>query len=131
MLVTRAEGTVICELDGRPALEVYISERGAALLEDARSFGEKCMARPLGIPNGQGGRDLRQIHDATPEGGLVLTTGVAEQTVIEVMAGDADALLAGARSAAAASAAPARRSAPDGDRVLLLHPCTVAGGADR
>jgi hypothetical protein len=100
MLVTRAEGAVICELDGRPALDVYLSERGAALVEDARSFGEKCMYRPIGIPNAEGGHDVRQIHDKTPDGGLVLTTGVAEQTIIQVMASDADSLLAGARRAA-------------------------------
>jgi len=101
MLITRAEGAVIHELDGQPALDVYLSERGAALKEDGRSFGEKCMERPIGIPNAMGGHDLRQVHEVTPEGGLVLTTAVPEQTVIQVMATDADALLDGARRAAA------------------------------
>jgi len=101
MLITRAEGAVIHELDGQPALDVYLSERGAALKEDGRSFGEKCMERPIGIPNAMGGHDLRQVHEVTPEGGLVLTTAVPEQTVIQVMATDADALLDGARQAAA------------------------------
>lgn len=101
MLVTSSEGALIRELDGEPALETYLSERGAALKEDARSFGEKCMERPIGIPNGTGGYDLRQIHDATPDGGLVLTTAIAEQTAIQVMAGDAEGLLEGARRAAA------------------------------
>jgi len=50
MLVTRAEGNTIFELDGRPALEAYLSERGAALKEDGRSWGEKCMERPIGLP---------------------------------------------------------------------------------
>jgi len=105
MLITRAEGAVIHELDGRPALEVYLSERGAALKDDARSFGEKCLERPIGIPNGAGGHDLRQIHECTPDGGLVLTTAVPEQTVVRVMASDADGLLVGARAAAEAALA--------------------------
>jgi len=35
-----------------------------------------------------------------PGGGIVLTTGVPEQTVVQVMAGDTDQLLEGARRAA-------------------------------
>jgi hypothetical protein len=101
MLVTRCDGAVIRELDGQPALEMYLSERGAALKEDARSFGEKCMERPIGIPNSTGGYDLRQIHQATDDGGIVLTTAIAEQTVVQVMTGDPDGLLEGARRAAA------------------------------
>jgi hypothetical protein len=100
MLVTRAEGNTIFELDGRPALDAYVSERGAALKEDARSFGERCMERPIGLPNAFGRYDLRQVHETVPGGGIVLTTGVPEQTVVQVMAGDTDQLLEGARRAA-------------------------------
>ena len=100
MLVTRAEGAVIHELDGHPALEAYLSERGAALKDDARSFGEKCISRPVGLPNAHGRYDLRQVHDSTRSGGIVLTTAVPEQTVVQVMAGDEDSLLAGAQEAA-------------------------------
>lgn len=100
MLVTRAEGSVICELDGQPALEAYLSERGAALNAGGRSFGESAMERPIGLPNAHGQFDLRHVHNATPDGELVLTTGVPEQTVVHVMMGDDDSLLAGARRAA-------------------------------
>lgn len=99
MLVTRAEGAVISELDGLPALPAYLSERGAALL-DGESFGERAMERPIGLPNANGGYDLRQIHLTTPDGGLVLTTGVSEQSVVQVMCSDDESLLAGAREAA-------------------------------
>lgn len=103
MLVTRAEGATIYELDGQPALDAYMSERGAALKEDARSFGEKCMERPIGLPNAFGRYDLRQVHETVPGGGIVLTTGVPEQTVVRVMASDEDSLLQGARLAAQAA----------------------------
>ena len=104
MLVTRAEGTTICELDGRPALEVYLAECGGALKEDARSFGERCSGRPLGLPNAHGRYDLRHVHERAPGGGIVLTTAVPEHTVVQDMPGDAESLLRGARRAAAAAA---------------------------
>jgi hypothetical protein len=119
MLVTRAEGAVIYELDGRPALEAYLSERGAALKEDGRSFGEKCMERPIGLPNARGRYDLRQIHETVPGGGLVLTTGVPEQTVVQVMASDEDSLLEGARRAADAAA----ESLDEAPRLALVFSC--------
>jgi hypothetical protein len=99
MLVTRAEGSVIHELDGMPAMEAYLSERGAALL-DGVSFGERAMERPIGLPNAHGSYDLRQIHMPAPDGGLVLTTGVSEQSVVQVMCTDDESLLAGASEAA-------------------------------
>ena len=121
MLITRAEGAVIHELDGRPALEVYLSERGAALKDDVRSFGEKCLERPIGIPNGAGGHDLRQIHEYHARRRPVLTTAVPEQTVIRVMATDADALLAGARDAADAALAELGEPPELRGRLLVLH----------
>ncbi|HEX7301158.1 MAG TPA: FIST N-terminal domain-containing protein [Solirubrobacteraceae bacterium] len=100
MLVTRAEGDTIVELDGRPALEAYVSERGAALGEDARAFAQKCMERPLGLPNAHGRYDVRHVQERAPGGGIVLPAGVPEHTVVQVMAGDAELLLEGARRAA-------------------------------
>lgn len=101
MLVTRAEGSVIYELDGRPALQAYLEASGIDLARSARSFGELCMAQPVGIPTSTGGHDIRQVHERTADGGLVLTTGVPEQTVLRTMTSDPPSLLAGAASAAA------------------------------
>lgn len=100
MLVTRAEGSVIHELDGRPALEVYLEATGIDQRRRAKSFGELCMANPVGIPTSAGGHDVRQVHERTEQGGLVLTTGVPEQTVLRMMTSDAGSLLTGAENAA-------------------------------
>jgi hypothetical protein len=105
MLVTRAEGSVIHELDGQPALAAYLAACDIDLSRSTRSFGELCMAWPVGIPTGAGTHDIRQIHERTPDGGLVLTTGVPEQTVLRTMTSDASSLLAGAESAATAALA--------------------------
>jgi hypothetical protein len=106
MLVTRAEGSVIHELDGLPALEAYLSERGAALKDDGRSFAAKCMERPLGLPNAHGRYDLR---------------GVPEQTVVQVMAGDAESLLEGAARAATTAL---ERLGADPRLALVFSCCT-------
>ena len=119
MLVTRAEGAVIHELDGRPALDAYLSERGAALKEDGRSFGEKCMERPIGLPNVHGRYDLRHVHQEAPGGGIVLTTGVPEQTVVQVMAADTESLLEGARRAGDA----ALSQLDDAPRLAIVFSC--------
>jgi hypothetical protein len=119
MLVTRADGNTIFELDGRPALDAYVSERGAALKEDARSFGEKCMERPIGLPNAHGRYDMRHVHESAPGGGIILPTGVPEHTVVQVMAGDAESLLEGARRAA--DAAQAQLEGPA--RLALVFSC--------
>jgi hypothetical protein len=105
MLVTRADGPVIRELDGRPALDVYLEASGVELSRSARSFGELCMGFPVGIPTSAGGHDVRQVHQHTPDGGLVLTTGVPEQTVLRRMASDPASLLAGAEAAATSALA--------------------------
>jgi hypothetical protein len=118
MLVTRAEGPVIHELDGLPALEAYLSVRGAALLDGA-SFGERAMERPIGVPNAHGRYDLRQLHLPTAEGGLVVTTRIPEQSVVQVMCGDDDSLLAGAREAA--EGAMANLDAPP--RLAVVFSC--------
>jgi hypothetical protein len=118
MLVTRAEGPVIHELDGLPAVDAYLSERGAPLL-DGPTFGARVMDRPLGLPHAHGHYDLRHIHSETPDGGLVLTTGVSEQSVVQVMCSDDDGLLSGAREAA--DAAMANLDGPP--RLALVFSC--------
>jgi hypothetical protein len=123
MLVTRAEGATIHELDGQPALDVYLSERGAALKEDGRSWGEMCMERPVGLPNAYGRYDLRQIHERAPGGGLVLTTGVPEQTVVQVMASDEESLLEGARHVAE----EALRELDGEPRTAVVFSCCTRG----
>jgi hypothetical protein len=119
MLVTRAEGTTILELDGQPALDAYLAARGMALNPDGVSFGESAMERPLGIPNARGRYDMRQIHDKLPNGGLVLTTGVPEQTVVQVMCSDTDALLEGSRTGAELGEAQLDRDA----RMAIVFSC--------
>jgi hypothetical protein len=101
MLVTRAEGTIVHELDGTPALQAYLSEQGDALdAGDAELF-RKMMGSPVGLPNARGRYDVRQLHAYLPEGGGInFNTGVSEQSILQVMSTDHQELIEGARRAA-------------------------------
>ena len=101
MLVTRAEGTVVHELDGTPALEAYLAEQGGSLEQDDVEFFRTVMGSPVGLPNARGRYDVRQLHAFLPEGGGInFNTGVSEQSILQVMSTDDDALIEGARRAA-------------------------------
>ncbi len=101
MLVTRAEGTVVHELDGTPALAAYLAEQGGSLERTDVEFFRKVMSNPVGLPNARGRYDVRQLHAFLPEGGGInFNTGVSEQSILQVMSTDDDALIEGARRAA-------------------------------
>lgn len=101
MLVTRAEGTVVHELDGTPALEAYLADQGEAIEPEDPEFFWKVMKNPVGLPNARGRYDVRQLHAFLPEGGGInFNTGVSEQSILQVMSTDDEALIEGARRAA-------------------------------
>lgn len=100
MLVTRAAGTVVYELDGEPSLAAFLAEQGAGLDPADTEFFHEVMKSPVGCPNGRGRYDVRQLHAYLPEGGGInFNAAIPEQTIIQVMTGDRDGLIAGARSA--------------------------------
>jgi hypothetical protein len=102
MLVTRASGTVVHELDGTPALEAYLTEQGGALEADDAEFFLKVLGSPVGLPNARGRYDVRQLHAFLPAGGGInFNTGVSEQSIVQVMSADHDALIEGAARAGA------------------------------
>jgi len=101
MLVTRAEGTVVQELDGTPALEAFLSEQGDGLKGTDPEFFRKVMESPVGMPNARGRYDVRQLHAFLPPGGGInFNVGISEQSILQVMSADDDALIEGARRAA-------------------------------
>jgi hypothetical protein len=127
MLVTRTEGTIVQELDGRPALEAYLAEVPIDITGEEPEFFQLVLEHPVGIPNGASRYDVRQLHAYLPPGGGVnFNTGVSEHSILQVMGSDSDSLMEGAREATAEAAA--RRSTPPtlaivfscGSRVPLL-----------
>jgi hypothetical protein len=101
MLVTRAEGTIVHELDGTPALDAYLAEQGGTRDRSPADFFRSVMANPVGLPNARGRYDVRQLHAYLPPGGGInFNTGVSEQSILQVMSTDDEALIDGARHAA-------------------------------
>lgn len=138
MTVTRAEGNIIHELDGRPAVDAYLGQRGDALAADepvdgeGPTFARLTFDHPLGLANAAGAFDGRHILGRTPEGALIMFGHVSEQSMVQVLAGNQRDLLDAAGSAAASAAqrlgAPPRgalvfscagRIPPLGDSVAL------------
>lgn len=106
MFVTRAENNIIHELDGRSAVDAYLSQRGSDLLlgdldgEREPSFARATYDHPLGLANASGRFDARHILGRTEEGALVMFGHVSEQSVVQVMAGDVGDLVEAAGRAA-------------------------------
>ncbi|GIE77281.1 hypothetical protein Aph02nite_32310 [Actinoplanes philippinensis] len=137
MTVTRTEGNVIHELDGRPAAEAYLAQRGGELRAGdpgdgaEPTFAKLTFDHPLGLANPAGAFDGRHILGRTPEGSLVMFGHVSEQSVVQVLAGNCGDLVDAAGTAAATAVqrlgAPPRgalvfscagRVEPLGDRVF-------------
>jgi hypothetical protein len=120
MLVTRAEGTVVHELDGTPALEAYIAECGLPLDPRDTGFFHKVLGSPVGLPNARGQYDVRQLHAYLPEGGGInFNAGVSEQSILQVMSADDEGLIEGARRAAAEAVSTLTEKA----RIVLVFSC--------
>lgn len=106
MIVTRAEGNVVYELDGRPAVEPYLEQRAANPRdsnlhgEGAVSFSASMLDEPLGLANVSGRFDVRHMLSRTEDGGLVMFGHINEQSVVKVMTGDWRDLVEAAEEAA-------------------------------
>ena len=120
MLVTRADGTVVHELDGTPALDAYLAEQGRGPVASEAEFFRSVMGSPVGCPNGLGRYDVRQLHAYLPEGGgLNFNTGISEQSILQVMSSDEEALIEGARQASR----DAVRGLSEPPHLLLVFSC--------
>ncbi len=95
MLVTRAEGTEIFEIDGRPAAAAYEEQLGLAPGQlSADKFWETSICHPFGLVQCDGSTVIRMARSKTEQGvlkiqGCVPPTGSA----VQVMSGTLDRLL--------------------------------------
>ena len=116
---TRAEGNVLVELDGEPALEVYRRYLG----DYAKDLPASGLLFPLAILNDDRTdtgvtRTLLGVDDAS--GSITLAGDVAEGGYLRLMHAGTDALVDGAEAAARAARPPGSRN---GDSLALLFSC--------
>jgi hypothetical protein len=100
LVVTRSEGDVVYELDGRSAFQAYVEqfpEHPELVLEN---FGSFAMNYPLGIP--QMGREyiVRDPLQARPDGSLEFGGPIPENAVVRIMEGDRKTLIQSAKESA-------------------------------
>jgi hypothetical protein len=96
-VVTKVDGRDVLELDGRPALEIYLGEVGGRLPHSVAMQPHHVPSHPLGAITVSGHHDLFPV---APSGaGLTARTEVPEGTLVEVMCTDAQGLVGGARRA--------------------------------
>jgi hypothetical protein len=105
-MVTRAEGTVVSELEYEGAFSVYqrvAQARGHRVGLDG--FAGFAMSHPLGIPQADGEHVIRDPLRVDGAGGLVCVGEVPDGCLMRVMEGDHAGLVGAAREAAAAAKA--------------------------
>jgi hypothetical protein len=91
-------GRHVAELDGRPALDVYLGELGGRLPASTPVSPGHVPTHPLGVLTVSGRHDLYPVGPAGS--GLYARSDLAEGALVQVMTTDGAALVAGARHAA-------------------------------
>jgi hypothetical protein len=96
LLVTRAEGTEIVELNGRPAAAAYEEQLGLAGERlSADKFWDSSMYHPFGILQMDGSTIIRAARAKTPSDSLLIQACVPPAgSAVQVMEGSCDSLLA-------------------------------------
>jgi hypothetical protein len=103
-IVTRAEGPVVQQLNGRPAEEVYLEKLGRTgrRLSD-EEFESVAFAHPLAQRELSGDVRLRYVRSRGPDGALVCATTIPEYAAVEVSEETAAGVLESASTAAGAA----------------------------
>lgn len=106
MVVTRVRGSVVEELDGRPAGEVYLSALEALGQPRAETrFSTAALGHPLGLMQPDGSLAVRSLLSLTESGGISAFASLPELAVVHVMTTDVRSLLEGAEAVVASALA--------------------------
>lgn len=103
-IVTKAEGRVVLQLDGRRAEDVYLEKLGLAdrVLQDWE-FEAVSVVHPLAQPELSGDVRLRHVLGRTPEGGLECATHLPANAAVEFTDEEPDGIVVSAWDAVVAA----------------------------
>jgi hypothetical protein len=101
LVITKAKGKKILEIDGRPAFDVYSELLGGIPLDQFSAWG---MKHPLGTPDIQGNYLIRDPISVNEDKSIDLVTEIPANTVANIMEGNIDWLVSAARSVATEAA---------------------------
>lgn len=95
LLVTRADGTTLFEIGGRPAALAFEEQLGLAPGQlSAEDFWGTSILHPFGLLQADGSTIIRVARSKSPEGALRIQGCVPpEGSAVQVMSGNADSLL--------------------------------------
>jgi hypothetical protein len=120
-IVTRASGSVVLELDGRPAAEVYLEKLGlAAARLSPGEFADVAAGHPLAQPELSGDVRLRHVLGREAGGGLLCATSIPENAAVHFTAQAPEAIVASTADAVEAACAPLNGARP---RAALVFDC--------
>ncbi len=123
LTVTRSEGELVLELDGRPALEVYLETLGAPkrILENPEEFHRFGLSHPLVLNRGRGPLQARCVSEPwTERGALRCIAEVPQGGLVWAASADVDATIAAAQKACAQALAELGGAEP---KALLVFDC--------
>jgi len=101
LVITRAKGKRVYEIDARPAFDVYSERLGGIIRHRFREYG---MVHPLGFPDLSGNYLIRDPLCVNKDESIDFVTEVPENAVARIMCGNAAELVAVARTVAKAAA---------------------------
>ena len=91
MIVTKSEGNVVQELDGKPAIRAYEELFGVEAQElIEQPLGNMALTNPLGIPDVMGGYRLRHPIRAFEDGSISCAATIPENAVVRIMTATLD-----------------------------------------
>ena len=97
MLITKAEGKRVYELDGKPAFDAYSKRLGGI---DVKKFPEYGMRNPIGIPDIAGNFLIRDPIKVNQDRSIDFITEVPKNAMVYIMKGDNETLIQKAKSIA-------------------------------
>ena len=97
MIVTKARGTVVYEIDGEPAFTAYQKQLGGMSREEFKQLGS---LHPMGFPDVFGRYQIRDPLEVLEDGSIRFIMEVPAQAVGSIMEGQLDRLIAAAEETA-------------------------------
>ncbi len=97
MLITKAGGKRVYELDGKPAFDAYSKRLGGI---DVKKFPEYGMRNPIGIPDIAGNFLIRDPIKVNQDRSIDFITEVPKNAMVYIMKGDNETLIQKAKSIA-------------------------------
>lgn len=102
MLITRAEGNILQEIDGEPAVNAYLKHFN--LSQDAKgieALGQLPQSHqyPLGMPELGDEYLMRHFITTTPDGSIICTGEMHQDSIVRIMTGTPESLMNAAKEA--------------------------------